>query len=227
MEHLITAKDIFKIFKRGSEEIRAINGISLDIDAGDIVAITGESGSGKTTFVNIIGSLDNPTSGELCINGRCVFAPGAALTEGELTRIRREIFGYVFQKFFLVPTLTVAENIVLPGVFQPKLEVSDAELDKLMDMLGILARKNHLPWHLSGGEMQRVAIARALALRSKVLIADEPTGNLDSKRSEEIKELLVRLNREQGITIILVTHNHNLAKIGKRVYVMKDGRFIE
>jgi len=227
MEHLIVAKDLVKTYMCGSEEVHALGGISLYIDAGDIAVITGESGSGKTTLVNTIGSLDNPTSGELCINGQHIFSHGSVLTEGELTRIRREIFGYVFQKFFLIPTLTVAENIMLPGVFQPKLEISETELARLMDTLGLFARRNHLPVNLSGGEMQRVAIARALALRPKVLIADEPTGNLDSKRSDEIKELLVHLNREQGITVILVTHSHSLAKIGSRVFVMKDGKLIE
>jgi putative ABC transport system ATP-binding protein len=224
MAHLITARNLVKIYERGAEKLHALDGVSLDIDAGDIVSVVGESGSGKTTLVNIIGCLDNPTSGELDINGDKVFGGGKQLSEGELTRIRRAIFGYVFQKFFLIPTLSVKENIMLPGVFQPNLEVPESDLDGIMDMLGILKRKSHLPSELSGGEMQRVAIARALIGNPKVLVADEPTGNLDSKRSGEIKELLVNLNRERKITIILVTHNPDLAQIGTRVIELKDGR---
>ena len=206
--------------------INALDGVSFKIDAGDIVAVVGESGSGKTTLVNVVGCLDNPSGGELSVGGRPIFAEGVELSESELTAVRREIFGYVFQKFFLIPTLSVRENILLPGVFQPKLNVPEAELDGIVDMLGLMNRKDHLPGQLSGGEMQRVAIARALIGKPQILIADEPTGNLDSRRSNEIKDLLTRLNRERGITIILVTHNADLAKIGSRVIELKDGKII-
>lgn len=221
---IIEANELTKIYERGSEKLRALDGVSLTIDGGDIVAVIGESGSGKTTLVNLVGCLDNPTGGELSIGGRRVFADGVELSEKELTAVRRKIFGYVFQKFFLIPTLSVRENILLPGVFQPELDVPEEKLDGIMDMLGILERKDHLPGQLSGGEMQRVAIARALVGNPQVLIADEPTGNLDSRRSNEIKDLLVRLNREKGITIILVTHNPDLAGIGNSVIELKDGR---
>ena len=224
MASIIEANGLTKIYERGSEMINALDGVSFTIDAGDIVAIVGESGSGKTTLVNVVGCLDNPSGGELSVSGRRIFAEGVELSESELTAVRREIFGYVFQKFFLIPTLSVRENILLPGVFQPKLNVPEAELDGIMDMLGLLNRKDHLPGQLSGGEMQRVAIARALVGKPQVLIADEPTGNLDSRRSNEIKDLLVRLNSERGITIILVTHNTDLAKIGSRVIELKDGK---
>ena len=223
MAHLIEANKLTKIYERGSEKLHALDGASFTIDKGDIVAVVGESGSGKTTLVNVIGCLDNPTSGELSVDGRRIFADGVRLSESELTAVRREIFGYVFQKFFLIPTLSVYENILLPGVFQPKLEISKKELDDIMDTLGILKRKDHLPKQLSGGEMQRVAIARALAGRPQALIADEPTGNLDSKRSDEIKELFVNLNKERGITVILVTHNAKLAEIGNRFFELYDG----
>ena len=223
MTHIIEANKLTKVYERGSEKLCALDGASFTIDKGDIVAVIGESGSGKTTLVNVVGCLDNPTSGELSVGGRRIFADGVELSESELTAVRREIFGYVFQKFFLIPTLSVRENILLPGVFQPKLDLPETELDGIMDMLGLLKHKDHLPGQLSGGQMQRVAIARALVGRPQVLIADEPTGNLDSKRSSEIKELLVGLNREQGITIILVTHNLDLAKIGSRVIELKDG----
>jgi len=221
---IIEANELTKIYERGSEKLRALDGVSLTIDGGDIVAVIGESGSGKTTLVNLVGCLDNPTGGELSIGGRRVFADGVELSEKELTAVRRKFFGYVFQKFFLIPTLSVRENILLPGVFQPELDVPEEKLDGIMDMLGILERKDHLPGQLSGGEMQRVAIARALVGNPQVLIADEPTGNLDSRRSNEIKDLLVRLNREKGITIILVTHNPDLAGIGNSVIELKDGR---
>ena len=224
MTRIIEANNLTKIYDRGSEKLRALDCVSFTIDKGDIVAVVGESGSGKTTLVNIVGCLDNPSGGELSIGGRRIFADGVELSESELTAMRREIFGYVFQKFFLIPTLSVRENILLPGVFQPKLDVPEAELNGIMDVLGIVKQKDQLPGRLSGGEMQRVAIARALIGKPQVLIADEPTGNLDSKRSDEIKDMLVRLNREQGITIILVTHNIGLAKIGSRVIELKDGK---
>ncbi|MCL2026456.1 MAG: ABC transporter ATP-binding protein [Leptospirales bacterium] len=223
MAHFIEANKLTKIYERGSEKLHALDGASFTIDKGDIVAVIGESGSGKTTLVNIVGCLDNPTNGELSVDGRRIFADGVKLSESELTAIRREIFGYVFQKFFLIPTLSVRENILLPSVFQPKLDVSEKELDGIMDILGILKRKDHLPRQLSGGEMQRVAIARALAGRPQALIADEPTGNLDSKRSDEIKELFVNLNKERGITVIVVTHSPKLAKIGNRALELHDG----
>jgi len=224
MAHIIEAVELTKVYERGSEKLHAVDGVSFTIDKGDIVAIVGESGSGKTTLVNIVGCLDNPTSGELSVGGRRIFADGVELSEKELTAVRRETFGYVFQKFFLIPTLSVRENILLPSVFQPKLEAPEAELDGIMDMFGILKQKDQLPGRLSGGEMQRVAIARALVGRPQILIADEPTGNLDSKRSNEIKDLLVRLNREQDLTIIIVTHNLDLAKIGSRMIELKDGK---
>ncbi|MDD4557118.1 MAG: ABC transporter ATP-binding protein [Alphaproteobacteria bacterium] len=224
MKSIISVKNLTKIYERGSEKIHAVDGVNLEINQGDIVSVIGESGSGKTTLVNLIGCLDNPTSGELYLDGQQIFAQGVELSESKLTRIRSEFFGYVFQKFFLIPTLTVKENILLPSIFQSKVKTSEKELDEIMTLLGILKRKNHLPSELSGGEMQRVAIARALVGKPKILIADEPTGNLDSKRSQEIKDLLIKLNKEFGITIIMVTHSPELAKIGNRMIEIKDGK---
>jgi putative ABC transport system ATP-binding protein len=221
--NLIEAKDLTRIYTRGMEKVAALNNVSVTVPAGSIVSGIGQSGSGKTTLVNVLGCLDNPTSGELKIDGKQIFQEGLELSEAKLTLIRRQFFGYVFQKFFLIPTLTVKENILLPGVFQASLKANEANLDGIMDMLGIAKRGDHLPAQLSGGEMQRVAIARALINKPKILIADEPTGNLDSKRSDEIKELIVHLNKTNGITIILVTHNPEFAKIGDITIELSDG----
>ncbi|MBI4720477.1 MAG: ABC transporter ATP-binding protein [Chitinivibrionia bacterium] len=200
----VTAENLMKIYRRGAEEIRAVNDVSLSIGEGEFVAFTGPSGSGKTTLINILGCLDNPTSGRLSIGERSIFGDGAPLGEGMLTDIRRDIFGYVFQKFYLIPTLTVRENVMLPFVFFKKMG-AEAEVENILRLLGLDKRRNHLPGQISGGEMQRVAIARALVNKPRVLLADEPTGNLDSATSEEILNLLESLNRS-GKTIIMVTH---------------------
>ncbi|MDR1997974.1 MAG: ABC transporter ATP-binding protein [Candidatus Margulisbacteria bacterium] len=223
MTKLIEAANLTKIYTRGAEKIYALNNVSFSIEQGQIAAITGASGSGKTTLVNVVGCLDNPTSGALTINGQQIFRANLQLSETALTKIRRNIFGYVFQKFFLLPTLTVQENILLPSVFQPRLRANTENLAKVLQMLGLEKRREHLPGQLSGGEMQRVAIARALINNPAVLIADEPTGNLDSRRSEEIKALLLELNARHGITIILVTHNPELARIGHQGIELSDG----
>jgi putative ABC transport system ATP-binding protein len=220
---IITVNNLTKIYTRGAEKIHALNDATFAINKGEILSITGASGSGKTTLVNILGCLDNPSSGTLSIDEQQIFGNQNNLSESALTLIRRKYFGYVFQKFFLIPTLTVQENIMLPSIFQKKLKANLQNLQPTMEMLGLTKRAKHLPSELSGGEMQRVAIARALINKPQVLLADEPTGNLDSKRSEEIKNLLISLNRERGITIILVTHNPDLAKIGSSTIELCDG----
>lgn len=209
---LIVAENLNKIYHRGNEDIKALNNINLNIKENEMLAVVGPSGSGKTTLVNILGCLDNPSSGTLKIAGQEIFAAGKQLSEKKLTLIRRQYFGYVFQKFFLIPTLTVRENIILPTVFNSEIKVDEKYLLNLLDLLGISHRLEHLPAELSGGEMQRVAIARALITKPKILIADEPTGNLDSQRTEEIKNLLLKLKQEQNLTIILVTIIRNLPK---------------
>jgi putative ABC transport system ATP-binding protein len=219
----ITAENLMKIYHRGSEEIRAVNDITLSIETGRFVAFIGPSGSGKTTLINILGCLDNPTSGRLALCGREIFNEGVTLSEGKLTDIRRELFGYVFQKFYLIPTLTVRENVMLPFVFFRK-PGAEAEVDKVMKLLGIDNRAGHLPGQISGGEMQRVAIARALVNKPRILLADEPTGNLDAKRSEEIGAILKELNKKEGLTIVLVTHNMELAKNADRIIELRDGK---
>lgn len=220
---VILAENIKKIYRRGGEEVLAVNDIHLTIEKGDFVAITGPSGSGKTTLLNVLGCLDNPTSGRILLSGQVIFEGQKGLSEHDLTKIRRQMFGYIFQKFYLIPTLTVLENILVPLTFYRK-NTSPAQILDVIAYLGLEHRLNHLPVELSGGEMQRLAIARALVNRPAVLLADEPTGNLDTKRGEEIGHILKKLNEEDNLTIVLVTHNLNLARIAKRTVELRDGR---
>jgi putative ABC transport system ATP-binding protein len=219
----IEAINLKKVYLRGSEEIPAVNDVSMRINQGDFISIIGPSGSGKTTLINLLGFLDNPTSGELYLGGRSIFNHAKPLSERELTKIRRETFGYIFQNFYLIPTLTVMENVVLPLTFYRK-PGTENEAVKLLQLLGMEHRKNHLPGQISGGEMQRVAIARAMVNMPEILLADEPTGNLDTKRSAEIVQVLQELNRKVGLTIIMVTHNQDLARHADRMFEMKDGQ---
>jgi len=227
-QHVVSleAINLIKVYLRGSEEIPAVNDISLLINKGDFISIIGPSGSGKTTLINLLGCLDNPTSGELFLGGRLIFNNTRRLSENELTKIRRETFGYIFQNFYLIPTLTVLENVMLPLTFYRKAD-SENQGIKLLKLLGMEHRKSHLPSQISGGEMQRVAIARAMVNMPEILLADEPTGNLDTKRSAEIVQALKDLNRSAGLTIIMVTHNRDLAGQATRMLEMKDGRIYE
>jgi ABC-type lipoprotein export system ATPase subunit len=222
-EWALEATGITKIYRRGSEDIPALNEISLKIRRSEFVSFVGPSGSGKTTLINILGCLDNATSGSLVLCGKTIFTENRKLSEADLTRIRRSVFGYIFQKFYLLPTLTVLENVVLPFTFFKKEGAAKEPLEVLRS-LGLEKRVNHLPGQLSGGEMQRVAIARALVNNPDILLADEPTGNLDSKRSQEIGEVLKRLNEKEGLTVLLVTHNLALAKLADRTVELRDGR---
>jgi len=222
----IEAKNLRKLYTRGSEEIPAVKDVSLRIYKGDFISIIGPSGSGKTTLINLLGCLDNPTSGEISLGGRPIFNNGKRLSERELTKIRRETFGYIFQNFYLIPTLTVIENVTLPLTFYQKAGLENEGIN-LLKLLGMEHRKDHLPSQISGGEMQRVAIARAMVNRPEILMADEPTGNLDTKRSAEIIQVLEGLNRTVGLTILMVTHNQELARHADRMFEMKDGQLRE
>jgi len=223
---VLEARGLTRIYRRGSEEIRALDGVSLTIQRGEFVSLMGPSGSGKTTLINLLGCLDNPTSGEVLLSGENIFHNSAALGERALTRMRRELFGYIFQNFYMIPTLTVRENVALPLAFYRKPGAED-EVDRLLDMLGMAHRMHHLPGQISGGEMQRVAIARALVNSPEVLLADEPTGNLDTKRSEEIGAVLSDLNKSAGLTIVMVTHNPAIARFSGRPMSVRDGRVYE
>jgi putative ABC transport system ATP-binding protein len=222
----LEARDLTRVYRRGSEEIRALDGVSLQINRGEFVSFMGPSGSGKTTLVNLLGCLDNPSTGELHLGGRSIFGSGPPLDERALTRIRREVFGYIFQNFYLIPTLTVRENVALPLAFYQKPGIA-CDVEGLLGMLGLEHRTNHLPGQISGGEMQRVCIARALVNHPEILLADEPTGNLDTKRSGEIGEVLSDLNRNAGLTIVMVTHNPSLGRLAGRMVEIRDGRAYE
>jgi ABC-type lipoprotein export system ATPase subunit len=222
-EIALEAQHLKKIYQRGSEDIVAIDDVSLTVHQGEFISFVGPSGSGKTTLINILGCLDNASSGSLKIAGQPIFTDQKSLSESDLTKIRRRVFGYIFQKFYLVPTLTVYENVLLPFAFFRKPEAM-ADPIEILKFLGLEKRTQHRPSELSGGEMQRVAIARALVNKPEILLADEPTGNLDSKRSEEIGEVLKTLNQKEGLTVLLVTHNSALAKIAGRTISLRDGR---
>ena len=219
----IAAEHLKRIYHRGPEEIAAVDDVTLHVARGSFTSIVGPSGSGKTTLVNVLGCLDNPTSGTLALGDRVVFENCKGLSEAKLTLIRRDVFGYIFQKFFLIPTLTVLENVILPFTFFKK-PGADEDVGRLLKVLGLDKRADHLPGQLSGGEMQRVAIARALVNKPDILLADEPTGNLDTARSEEIGAILKELNTRDGLTVILVTHNLRLAALAQRTIELRDGK---
>jgi putative ABC transport system ATP-binding protein len=218
-EPVIVAESVAKIYRRGREEIRALDNVSFAIARGEFAAITGPSGAGKTTLLNILGCMDTPTSGALRISGREV----GKLSEREQTLLRRTEIGFVFQHFGLIPTLTVAENVALPALFARK--QNNGQLDELLERVGLANRRRHRPHELSGGEMQRVAIARALVNNPALILADEPTGNLDSKTGESIIALLRQLN-DQGLTIIVVTHNEIMAGAAQRRLALRDGHLV-
>ncbi len=218
---LITATKLTKVYRRGSEQVFALKDVSFTVSQGEFLAIMGPSGSGKTTLLNLLGCLDKPTWGSLKLSGIEI----SDLEEKKLVKLRRDHIGFVFQQFFLLPTLTVKENIELPLLFSKRKE-NEKAIKEIIDIIGLTNRASHLPHQLSGGEMQRVAIGRALASGPTILLADEPTGNLDSVTAETIYQLFLRLN-QQGLTIIVVTHNPELANIAHRIIRLKDGKIID
>jgi putative ABC transport system ATP-binding protein len=216
---IISGRGLCRYYQRGSETVRALDGVDIDIRAGEAVCVLGPSGSGKTTLINLLSALDGPTAGTLAIDGRRV----DGLPEHELVNIRRGTLGYVFQKFHLIPTLTVAENIALPLLFLGK-KPDPEGLAQVLDAVGLADRASHLPKELSGGQMQRVAIGRALIARPRVLIADEPTGNLDRQTGETIFDLFIQAVREKGVALVLTTHNLALAARCDRTVTLEDGK---
>lgn len=220
----IWATNLTRIFHVGDEEVRALDDVDLALDDGELAAVVGPSGSGKSTLLALLGGLDTPTSGSISIDG-CELS---GMSPDELAAYRRTSVGFIFQDFFLLGHLTALENVEIPmklaGV--PRAE-RQARTRELIELVGLKARGKHRPRQLSGGERQRVAIARALANRPKLLLADEPTGNLDTKTGHAITDMLVQLNSEQGITMVVVTHNLNVARHAKQQLRMVDGRFEE
>ncbi len=218
---LIGFHDVAKYYKRGKNVVRAVDGITFKIREGEFVAIMGPSGSGKSTSMNLVGSLDVPTKGKIYLDGEDI----SKLTESDLAQIRGKKIGFIFQSFNLIPNLTAMENVALPMVFQGMdVETRRKKAEELLNRVGLHERENHYPNELSGGEMQRVAIARSLANDPEVLLADEPTGNLDTKNGKIIMEFLEKMNNE-GKTIIMVTHDPDLAQeYAHKVYWLKDGK---
>lgn len=218
---MIQVRDLLMQLSSGGRLLTILDGIALDVEAGEVCAITGPSGSGKSTLLGLLAGLDRPTAGSIVVAG----AELMRLDEDGLARFRRETLGYVFQAFHLIPTLTAAENVAVP------LEIAGvpdalARARKLLDEVGLAGRTQHYPAELSGGEQQRAAVARAVALRPKLLLADEPTGNLDSATGAQIIELLMTLNRERGSTLVFVTHDEALARHAGRIVRLRDGRVL-
>jgi len=218
-ETFIEAKKISKIYKLSAEDIYAVRDLDLNIKKGEFVSIMGPSGSGKTTLLDIIGCLDSISEGQLEVLGKDI----SNLKESELVNIRRSNIGYIFQEFFLIPTLTAKENVEVPLIFREN-NGNNKKSRELLDLVGLGHRINHFPKQLSGGEKQRVAIARSLVTDPQILIADEPTGNLDTKNSEEIFEIFRKLNYEYNVTIIIATHDPNIGSKADRTLILRDGR---
>ncbi|WP_367186365.1 ABC transporter ATP-binding protein [Oscillibacter sp.] len=222
MEHLIELRDVYKIYRMGEEEVRALDGVSLAIDRGEFVAIVGSSGSGKSTAMNIIGCLDVPTSGTYHLGGVDV----STMDDDRQAEIRNRMLGFVFQQYNLIPKLTVQENVELPLLYAGvSAEERHTRAVEALDRVGLAEKRKNLPSQLSGGQQQRVSIARALAGAPSVILADEPTGALDSRTGREVLSFLQKLNRE-GDTVVLITHDNTIAVKARRIIRLQDGRVI-
>lgn len=223
MAALIRCEDLWKIYRLGDVEVQALRGLNLSIESGEFVAIMGSSGSGKSTLMNILGCLDQPTRGRYWLNG----VDAAGLRADQLADIRNRQIGFVFQNFNLIPRTSALENAQLPLFYRGvSLREQRALATAALCRVGLQGREGHYPTQLSGGQQQRVAIARALVTAPSLILADEPTGNLDTESSREIMAILDQLNKEQGITIILVTHETDIAAYAEREIVIKDGRVL-
>lgn len=217
---MIRCIDVRKVYRQGQNEITALAGITLDITKGEFTVIMGPSGSGKSTLLHLIGGLDRPSSGDVLVDQRLI----SQMADDQVTLFRRTKIGFVFQFFNLLPTLTALENVTLPLVLDGRAKAeADQKSEFLLGKVGLEQRKNHLPEELSGGEIQRIAIARALAFNPPILLADEPTGNLDSKTGESVLALLRQINRDDGCTVVIVTHSREAACYGDRKIFLRDG----
>ena len=219
---ILKVENLTKIYGRGLAEVKALDNVSFTVNKGEFVAIVGASGSGKSTLLHLIGGVDRPTSGKVFINGKDIYK----YNDDELAVFRRREIGLIYQFYNLIPILNVEENIVLPLKLDGK-DVEQDKLDELLKILGLENRRNHLPNELSGGQQQRTSIGRALITNPAIILADEPTGNLDSKSSDEIVDLLKKSNKQYNKTIIMITHNLEIAKTADRILRIEDGKICE
>ena len=217
--NILEVQNLCKTYGKGEAEVRALDHVSFSVGKGEFIAIVGESGSGKSTLLNVVGALDNPTSGKVLIDGKDIFS----MPEKKLTVFRRQNIGFIFQSFNLIPELNVEQNITFPLLLDYQ-KPDQKYVEELLEILGLKERRKHLPSELSGGQQQRVAIGRALAARPAIIMADEPTGNLDSKNSQEVITLLKSMSAKYRQTILMITHNENHADATDRVLRMTDGR---
>ncbi len=217
--NILEVQNLCKTYGKGEAEVRALDHVSFSVGKGEFIAIVGESGSGKSTLLNMIGALDTPTSGKVLIDGKDIFS----MPEKKLTVFRRQNIGFIFQSFNLIPELNVEQNITFPLLLDYQ-KPDQKYVEELLEILGLKERRKHLPSQLSGGQQQRVAIGRALAARPAIIMADEPTGNLDSKNSQEVITLLKSMSAKYRQTILMITHNENHADATDRVLRMTDGR---
>jgi putative ABC transport system ATP-binding protein len=219
---ILHLEKVSKVYRKGGDEVRALDGVDLDIEAGEFLTVVGPSGSGKTTFLNILGCLDAPTEGRIVYDGREL----RSLGEKGLSAYRRERISFVFQSYNLIPVLTVRENVELPLLIERSLSTAEirARAMEMIAAVGLSGKEDRYPRELSGGQEQRVAIARALVKRPLVVLADEPTANLDSKTAEEIVELMRRINAERGTTFVFSTHDRLVMEHARRVVTIRDGR---
>ena len=216
--NLLEVKDLSKTYGTGETAVHALKGATFSVPKGEFVAVVGESGSGKSTLLNMIGALDTPTSGKVWIDGKDIFA----MKERNMTVFRRRNIGFVFQSFNLIPELTVEQNILFPVLLDYQ-KPNRAYLEELLEVLNLTARRNHLPSQLSGGQQQRVAIGRALITRPALILADEPTGNLDTQNTSEVIALLKEASRKYEQTILIITHSRSIAQSADRILQVSDG----
>lgn len=219
---ILKVENLTKKYGKNESEVIAVNNMSFSVESGEFIAIVGSSGSGKSTLLHLLGGVDRPTSGKVFVNGKDIYS----LKDDELAIFRRREVGLIYQFYNLIPILNVEENITLPCDLDRK-DVPNEELDELLKVLGLENRRKHLPNELSGGQQQRVAIGRALINHPAIVLADEPTGNLDSKSSDEIIQLLKTSNKKYNQTIIMITHNPEIAKVADRIIRIEDGKIVE
>jgi putative ABC transport system ATP-binding protein len=221
---MLKLQNVFKTYSLGEDQVHAVDNVNLEVESKEYISILGTSGSGKSTLMYLIGLLEQPTSGKIFVEGKDV----STLSDNELSRIRNHFVGFVFQQFNLINKFTVLENVMMPAKYaKEKIDFDPRERAlELLKRFNILDRKDFFPNKISGGQQQRVAIARALLMKPKLILADEPTGNLDSKTGEEILSLLGKLNKEEKVTIIVVTHDRNIAKRTKKTIYIKDGKLV-